>query len=120
VCVRLNVLTVTVFLEQKVDEAKSSGQGWLSWGRSQTRDAADDLKCRADGSQEVWKARFEKAERKAAEKGEDVKQHPGETEDEFRNCNRNAKACETCPPKKMAQTRQLEGLVLPIFNQRRL
>jgi hypothetical protein len=78
----------------------------LSWGRSQTRDTAGDPKRRADESQEVWKARFE-AKRKAAEKGEDIKQRLGETEDEFRN--RIAKATTVlslkntygaCPPKK--------------------
>ena len=81
-----------MFLEQKVDAAKSTGRGWLGWGRSQTRDAADDLKRRADETQEAWKSRFEEAKQKAAEKGEDIKQRLGETEDEFRN--RVAKAIQ--------------------------
>lgn len=92
VCGGQDVLTVPVFLERKVDEAKSSGRGWLSWGKSQTRDAADDLKRRADETQEAWKARFEEAKREAAEKGEEMKQRLDETEDEFRN--RVAKAIE--------------------------
>ena len=45
-----------------------------------------------DETQEAWKARFEEAKRKAVEKGEDVKQRLGETEDEFRD--RIAKAIE--------------------------
>jgi hypothetical protein len=45
-----------------------------------------------DETQEAWKARFEEATRKAAEKGEDVKQRLDETEDEFRN--RIAKAIQ--------------------------
>jgi len=64
----------------------------LGWGRSQTRDAADDLKRRVDETQEAWKSRFEEAKQKAAEKGEDIKQRLGETEDEFRN--RIAKAIQ--------------------------
>jgi hypothetical protein len=84
------VLTVPVLLERKVDEAKNSRGGWLSWGRSQTRDAADDLKRRTDKTQEAWKAKFDEAKRRAAEKGEDVKQRLGETEDEFRNRIANA------------------------------
>ena len=64
----------------------------MSWGRSQTRDAVDDLKRSVDETQEAWKARFEEAKRKAAEKGEDVKQRLGETEDDYRD--RIAKAIQ--------------------------
>jgi hypothetical protein len=64
----------------------------LSWGKSQTRDAAEDMKRRADETQEAWKVRFEDAKREATQKGEDMKQRLDETEDEFRN--RVAKAIE--------------------------
>jgi len=85
-------LTFLVFLEQKVDAAKSTGWGWLNWGKSESRAAANDLKRRADETQEVWNTRFEEAKRKAGEKGEDVKRRLGETEEEFRD--RIAKAIQ--------------------------
>ncbi|KAF8482482.1 hypothetical protein DFH94DRAFT_627751 [Russula ochroleuca] len=79
-------------VEQKVDEAKSTGKGWLSWGKAETRASADELKRRANETQEAWNARFEEAKRKAAEKGEEIKQRVGETEEEFRD--RIAKAIQ--------------------------
>jgi hypothetical protein len=38
-----------------------------------------------DKTQEAWKTRFEEAKRRAAEKGEDIKQRLGKTESEFGN-----------------------------------
>ncbi|KAI9510069.1 hypothetical protein F5148DRAFT_635844 [Russula earlei] len=79
-------------VEQKVDAAKSSGWGLLNWGKSRTQAAADDLKRRVDESQETWNSRFEEAKKKAAEKGEDIKQGVDEKEEEF--LNRIAKSIE--------------------------
>ena len=90
--VSLRTLTVFLFLEQKVDAAKSTGKGWLSWGKSETRASTDDLKRQAKETVDVWNSRFEEAKRKAAEKGEDIKQRMDETEDEFRD--RVAKAIQ--------------------------
>lgn len=90
--VSLRTLTVFLFLEQKVDAAKSTGKGWLSWGKSETRASTDDLKRQANETVDVWNSRFEEAKRKAAEKGEDIKQRMDETEDEFRD--RVAKAIQ--------------------------
>jgi hypothetical protein len=81
-----------LFLEKKVDEAKSTGKGWLSWGKAETRASADELKRRANETQDAWNSRFEEAKRKAAEKGEEIKQRVGETEEEFRD--RIAKAIQ--------------------------
>jgi hypothetical protein len=50
------------------------------------------LKRRVDETQEAWVSRFEDAKRKAAEKGEDIKQHAEETEEQFRD--RIAKAIQ--------------------------
>jgi transketolase len=57
----------------------------LRWGKSETQASVDDLKRRANETQEAWNSRFEEAKRKAVEKGEDIKQRVGETEEEFRN-----------------------------------
>ncbi|KAI0290388.1 hypothetical protein B0F90DRAFT_1763175 [Multifurca ochricompacta] len=78
--------------EKRVDAAKSSWWSWLGWGKSQTQEAANDLKRRADDTFEAWNARFEEAKQKAAQKGEDIKQRADETEEDFRN--RIAKAIE--------------------------
>jgi len=75
-----------------VDAAKNTGKGWLNWGKSETQASINDLKRRADETQEVWISRFEDAKRKAAAKGEDIKQRVGETEEEFRD--RIAKAIQ--------------------------
>ena len=64
----------------------------MSWGKAETRASADELKRRANETQEAWNARFEEAKRKAAEKGEEIKQRVGETEEEFRD--RIAKAIQ--------------------------
>ncbi|KAN0106993.1 hypothetical protein V8E52_010595 [Russula decolorans] len=79
-------------VEQKVDGAKNTGKGWLSWGRSESQASINDLKRRVDETQEAWVSRFEDAKRKAAEKGEDIKQHAEETEEQFRD--RIAKAIQ--------------------------
>ena len=57
----------------------------MSWGKSETQASINDLKRRADETQEAWVSRFEDAKRKAAEKGEDIKQRVGETEEQFRD-----------------------------------
>jgi hypothetical protein len=64
---------------------KNTGKEWLSWGRSESR--ASILKHRVDEMQEAsgCVARFEDAKRKAAEKGENIKQGAEETEEEFRD-----------------------------------
>ena len=64
----------------------------MGWGKSQTKETADDLRRRANETLEAWNTRFEVAKNKAAEKGEDIKQRAGETEEEFRN--RIAKAIQ--------------------------
>ena len=79
-------------LEQKADAAKKTGKGWLNWGRSESEASINDLKRRADETQEAWASRFEDAKRRAAEKGEDIKQRAQETEEEFRD--RVAKAIQ--------------------------
>jgi hypothetical protein len=73
------------FLEQNVDTAKSTGWGWMNRGKSQARAASNDLKRRADETQEAWNSRFEDAKRKAAQTGEDIKQRASETEEDFRS-----------------------------------
>jgi hypothetical protein len=85
-------LTDFLFPEQKADAAKSTGKGWLSWGKSETRASADDLKRRANETLDAWNSRFEEAKRKASEKGEDIKRRVDETEEEFRD--RIAKAIQ--------------------------
>lgn len=79
-------------VEQKVDAAKNTGKGWLSWGRSESQASINELKRRLDETQEAWISRFEDAKRKAAEKGEDIKQGAQETEEDFRD--RIAKAIQ--------------------------
>ncbi|KAH9963784.1 hypothetical protein BC827DRAFT_88743 [Russula dissimulans] len=90
--VRPGALTCLVFLGQKADAAKSTWWRWLSWGKSESQAAVNDLKRHADETQEAWNSRFEEAKRKATEKGEDVKRRLGETEEEFRD--RIAKAIQ--------------------------
>ncbi|KAH9044197.1 hypothetical protein EDB84DRAFT_1470690 [Lactarius hengduanensis] len=70
--------------EKNVDAAKTGWWNWLSWGRSQTQEVADELKRRANETQEAWNARFEEAKKKAEQKGEDIMQRAGETEEDFR------------------------------------
>ncbi len=67
-----------------MDAAKTGSWNWFSWGRSQTQEAADELKRRANETQEAWIARFEEAKKKAERKGEDIIQRAGETEEDFR------------------------------------
>ena len=86
------ILIIFLFVEQKMDAAKNTGKGWLSWGRSESQASINDRKRRADETQEAWISRFEDAKRKAAEKGEEIKQRAGETEDQFRD--RIAKAIQ--------------------------
>ncbi|KAI0249032.1 hypothetical protein BJV78DRAFT_1284288 [Lactifluus subvellereus] len=63
-----------------VDATKSSWRGWLSWGKSQTRETADDLKTAARMRRwRAWDARFKEARHKVAEKDEDIKRRAGET-----------------------------------------
>jgi hypothetical protein len=80
-----SLLMIPISPEKRVDAAKSSWWRWLGWGKSQTRETADDLKRRANETLDAWNARFEEAKQKAAEKGEDIKQRAGETEEDFRN-----------------------------------
>ena len=79
-------------LEEKVDAAKTSWWNWFSWGKSQTLEAADELKRHANETHEAWNARFEEAKKKAERKGADIKQRVDETEEDFRR--RIAKAIE--------------------------
>ncbi len=72
------------FSEKKADAAKAGWWNWLGWGRSQTKEVADELKRRANETQEAWNARFEEAKRQAERKGEDIMQRAGETEEDFR------------------------------------
>ena len=67
-----------------MDDAKASSSSWFSWGKAQSQEAADELKRRANETQEAWNARFEEAKKKAERKGEDVLQRAGETEEDFR------------------------------------
>ena len=80
------------FSEKRVDAAKTGWWDWFSWGRSQTQEAAEELKRRANETQEAWNARFEEGKKKAARKGEDIMQRADETEEDFRR--RIAKAIE--------------------------
>jgi ElaB/YqjD/DUF883 family membrane-anchored ribosome-binding protein len=72
------------FAEKRVDEAKAGSGNWFSWGKAQTQEAADELKRRANETQDAWNARFEEAKKKAERKGEDIVRRAGETEEDFR------------------------------------
>ena len=67
-----------------MDSAKDGMGSWFSWGRSQSQEAAEDLKRRANETQEAWNNRFEEAKKNAERKGEDIMQRAGETEEDFR------------------------------------